>query len=109
MFHILALVLGTFLSVMHCHRLEGTQSTPALGRAFTLGELYDAKRDRLLGITLWTDSLAANVIKRKQPYTEVKVTISDSFVDKAAAFEVEGELRASLLSGLVRVKGAGNV
>ncbi|XP_051899563.1 uncharacterized protein LOC127585889 [Pristis pectinata] len=79
-----------------------------LGRPFQLGMLYDCRSDTLIpGVTLWDlQTLQSNLNRRAQPSTEFHIIASDSMEKKAAALNVSGSLKASLLCGLVEVKGS---
>ncbi|XP_078251053.1 uncharacterized protein LOC144590064 [Rhinoraja longicauda] len=79
-----------------------------LGRPFQLGMLYDTRSDTLIpGVTLWDlQTLQNNLDRCDQPSTEFHIIASDSLEKKAAALNVSGSLKASLLGGLVEVKGS---
>ncbi|XP_078272193.1 uncharacterized protein LOC144602944 [Rhinoraja longicauda] len=79
-----------------------------LGRPFKLGMLYDCRTDTLIpGVTLWDlQTLQNNLDRCDQPSTEFHIIASDSMERKAAALNVSGSLKVSLLSGLVEVKGS---
>ncbi|XP_055486322.1 uncharacterized protein LOC129693544 [Leucoraja erinacea] len=79
-----------------------------LGRPFQLGMLYDCRSDALIpGITLWDlQTLQSNLDCRDQPSTEFHIIASDSMEKKANALNVSGSLKASILAGLVEVKGS---
>ncbi|XP_051899675.1 uncharacterized protein LOC127585959 [Pristis pectinata] len=79
-----------------------------LGRPFQLGMLYDCRSDTLIpGVTLWDlQTLQSNLNCCAQPSTEFHIIASDSMEKKAAALNVSGSLKASLLCGLVEVKGS---
>ncbi|XP_072900483.1 neoverrucotoxin subunit alpha-like [Hemitrygon akajei] len=78
-----------------------------VGRPFQLGMLYDCRSDTLIpGITLWDlQTLQSNISSRDQPSTEFHIITSDSMDEKCSALNVSGSMKASLLCGLVEVKG----
>ncbi|KAM6989388.1 uncharacterized protein LKV04_009062 [Tautogolabrus adspersus] len=80
----------------------------ALGRPFSLGMLYDCRRDLLVpGMTLWDrDDLEKHVGVRPQNYNEFEIVASESIEDKSSALDVKASLKASFLSGLVQVDGS---
>ncbi|XP_058628492.1 neoverrucotoxin subunit alpha-like [Onychostoma macrolepis] len=82
--------------------------TAALGRSFELGMLYDCRKDALIpGIRLWNnEDLEKNFSSRNQINTSFDITASDSIKDKSNLLNVGGELKLSLLSGLISVSGA---
>ncbi|XP_055486956.1 uncharacterized protein LOC129694263 [Leucoraja erinacea] len=79
-----------------------------LGRPFQLGMLYDCRSDALIpGITLWDlQTPQSNLDRRDQPSTEFHIIASDSMEKKANALNVSESLKASILGGLVEVKGS---
>ncbi|XP_039178163.1 stonustoxin subunit alpha-like [Crotalus tigris] len=87
---------------------ENIVETPALGRPFQLGMLYDCRTDVLIpGVTLWDySSLQKDLTIKPQPKTESEIIASDSIDDKASALDISGSLKASVLAGLVEVGGS---
>ncbi|XP_041659578.1 verrucotoxin subunit beta-like [Cheilinus undulatus] len=85
-----------------------TMEVAALGRPFSLGMLYDCRKDLLVpGLTLWDhDDLIKNIREQPQNYNDFKIVASESIEDKSSALEVEASLKASFLSGLVQVEGS---
>ncbi|KAK2896119.1 hypothetical protein Q8A73_015607 [Channa argus] len=80
----------------------------ALGRPFSLGMLYDCRRDLLVpGMTLWDrDDLIKHIGERPQNYNDFEIVASESIEDKSSALNVEASLKASFLAGLVEVEGS---
>ncbi|XP_075937699.1 stonustoxin subunit beta-like [Anarhichas minor] len=80
----------------------------ALGRPFTLGTLYDARKDLLIpGLTLWDDrTLQEKITENVQPYSHFNMTESDTNESKSSLLDVEASLKASFLSGLIEVGGS---
>ncbi|XP_038671285.1 uncharacterized protein LOC119975569, partial [Scyliorhinus canicula] len=80
----------------------------ALGRPFRLGMLYDCRSESLIpGITLWDLKTQQKGSDTQRQYnTEFHIIASDSIENKTSALNVNGSLKASLLSGLVEVKGS---
>ncbi|XP_060539195.1 uncharacterized protein LOC117657948 [Pantherophis guttatus] len=87
---------------------EDAIETPALGRPFQLGMLYDCHKDALIpGVTLWDySSLQKDLTIKPQPKTESEIIVSDSIDDKASALDISASLKASFLGGLVEVGGS---
>uniref|UniRef100_A0A667ZBE7 SNTX thioredoxin-like domain-containing protein n=1 Tax=Myripristis murdjan TaxID=586833 RepID=A0A667ZBE7_9TELE len=79
-----------------------------LGRPFSLGMLYDCRKDSLIpGMTLWDpDVLEKNIRERPQPNSEFEIVASESLEDKSSALNVQASLKISFLSGLVEVGGS---
>uniref|UniRef100_A0A3Q1I0X7 Uncharacterized protein n=1 Tax=Anabas testudineus TaxID=64144 RepID=A0A3Q1I0X7_ANATE len=89
-------------------REHGTMEVAALGRPFSLGMLYDCRKDSLIpGMTLWDrEDLIKHVAERPQNYNDFEIVASESIEDKSSALNVEAPLKASFLSGLVEVGGS---
>ncbi|XP_042284317.1 cytolytic toxin-alpha-like isoform X2 [Thunnus maccoyii] len=86
----------------------GTMEVAALGRPFSLGMLYDCRKDSLIpGMTFWDDDDLKNDIReRPQRYNNFDIVASESIADKSSALNVEASLKASFFSGLVEVGGS---
>ncbi|KAM4552245.1 uncharacterized protein PAE49_015729 [Odontesthes bonariensis] len=85
-----------------------TIEVAALGRPFSLGMLYDCRRDSLVpGLTLWDLSdLEKDQREQPQPTSDFEIVASESIDDKSSALNVEASLKASFLGGLVEVGGS---
>ncbi|XP_073345903.1 neoverrucotoxin subunit beta-like [Pagrus major] len=81
----------------------------ALGRPFTLGMLYDGRKDELIpGSTLWDETtLQNNTVRSSQHGSEFDITASDSIESKSSLMDIEGSLKVSFMSGLVEVGASG--
>ncbi|XP_045897519.1 cytolytic toxin-alpha-like, partial [Micropterus dolomieu] len=88
--------------------MAGVTEVAALGRPFTLGMLYDARKDQLIpGLTLWDDeTLKKNTVETCQQSSDFKMSTSDSIESKASLLDVDSSLKASFLSGLITVGGS---
>uniref|UniRef100_A0A3Q1I8H6 B30.2/SPRY domain-containing protein n=1 Tax=Anabas testudineus TaxID=64144 RepID=A0A3Q1I8H6_ANATE len=80
----------------------------ALGRPFTLGMLYDARKDELhTGFTLWDKkTLQENRSRHAQHSSAFEITASDSIESKSSLLDVDASLKASFLGGLIQVEGS---
>ncbi|KAI9529412.1 hypothetical protein NQZ68_011120 [Dissostichus eleginoides] len=80
----------------------------ALGRPFTLGMLYDARKDELVpGPRLWNDeTLKQKTSETPQPSSYFEMSASDSIESKSSLMDIEASLKASFLSGLIEVGGS---
>ncbi|XP_034008630.1 uncharacterized protein LOC117500049 [Trematomus bernacchii] len=87
---------------------SGTMEVAALGRHFSLGMLYDCRKDSLVpGMTLWDhEDLKKHTGERPQNYNDFDLVASESIEDKSSALNVEASLKASFLGGLVEVGGS---
>ncbi|XP_077386262.1 neoverrucotoxin subunit alpha-like [Festucalex cinctus] len=81
---------------------------PALGQPYTLGMLYDARKDTLIpGFTLWDrDSLDSQTTETTQKSSSFKITASDTIESKSSLMDIEASLNISWLGGLVEVSGS---
>ncbi|KAK5920130.1 hypothetical protein CgunFtcFv8_023969 [Champsocephalus gunnari] len=88
--------------------VSGTMEVAALGRPFSLGMLYDCRKDSLVpGMTLWDrEDLKDHIGERPQHYNDCNIVASESIEDKSKALNVEASLKASFLGGLVQVGGS---
>ncbi|CAK6979901.1 uncharacterized protein LOC128369826, partial [Scomber scombrus] len=85
-----------------------TMEVAALGRPFSLGMLYDCRKDSLIpGMTLWDlNDLKNDIHERPQCYNNFEIVASESIADKSSALNVKTSLKASFLGGLVEVGGS---
>ncbi|KAE8290495.1 Stonustoxin subunit alpha [Larimichthys crocea] len=88
--------------------VSGTMEVTALGRPFSVGMLYDCRKDSLVpGMTLWDhDDLIKHVRERPQNYNDFEIVASESIEGKSKALNVNASLKASFLGGLVQVDGS---
>ncbi len=81
---------------------------PALGRPFSLGQLYDARREAIVPLSLWNKKkLEDYVIKEEKFNTAFTVSSRDSINDKCRLLNISAEAKLGILSGLVEVRGSG--
>ncbi|KAL3046018.1 hypothetical protein OYC64_004097 [Pagothenia borchgrevinki] len=80
----------------------------ALGRPFTLGMLYDARKDELVpGLRLWNDkTLEEKTSETPQHSSSFEMSASDSIESKSSLMDIEASLKASFLCGLIEVEGS---
>ncbi|XP_059197624.1 stonustoxin subunit beta-like [Centropristis striata] len=85
-----------------------TMVTAALGRPFTLGMLYDARKDQLVpGFSLWNEkTVEENTVERSQHSSVFNISASDNTDSKSTLLDVDASLKASFLSGLIEVGGS---
>ncbi|XP_038592439.1 stonustoxin subunit beta-like [Micropterus salmoides] len=83
-----------------------TMTVAALGRSFTLGMLYDARKDQLIpGLTLWDDK-NEKIVESSQHSSAFEISASDSIESKSSLLDVGASLKASFLGGLIEVGGS---
>ncbi|KAM9853120.1 stonustoxin subunit beta-like [Aulostomus maculatus] len=93
---------------MYSSRSSDIMCVAALGQPFTLGMLYDARKNELIpGLTLWDGTaIQKNSIESPQHSTEFHITASDSIESKSSLLDVEASLKTSFLGGLIEVGGS---
>jgi len=86
---------------------DDTITRQALGRAAFLGDLYDAKTDRFCGINLFKATPRSSAIKKQDnPHSNISITASGSTDEKLNTLDVNGDLKLSVLAGMVQLGGA---
>ncbi len=81
---------------------------PALGRPFSLGQLYDARREAIVPLSLWNkQKLEDYVITKDKFNTAFTVSARDSINDKCQLLNISVEAKLGILSGLVEARGSG--
>ncbi|XP_041818730.1 neoverrucotoxin subunit alpha-like [Chelmon rostratus] len=87
---------------------NSNMTVAALGRPFTLGMLYDARKDELIpGLRLWDDdTLQQKISEVTKPYSAFEIIASDTIESRSSLLDVGASLEASFLSGLIEVAGS---
>ncbi|XP_038591153.1 neoverrucotoxin subunit beta-like [Micropterus salmoides] len=85
-----------------------TMTVAALGRPFSLGMLYDARKDELIpGLTLWDEeTLKKNTVESSQHSSAFDTSASDSIESKSSLLGVDASLKVSYMCGLIEVGGS---
>ena len=89
--------------------MEGTIQIPALGQPFSLGMFYDARSDKLIPAkSFWTVQKLEDIRKKQSTEkTSCEILASDSISDKSQSIKASAEIKASLLAGLIDLRGSG--
>lgn len=87
---------------------NGVIRMASLGRPFTMGMLYDCRKDTLVpGMTLWDNATLKSALNSTpQVGTGFTIIAEDSLDNKANELNVNASLKLSFMGGLVEVKGA---
>ncbi|XP_058238969.1 uncharacterized protein LOC131348230 [Hemibagrus wyckioides] len=86
---------------------ENVIETPALGRPFQLGMLYNCRNHAIVKESLWDqEQLLHDKDVRSQHSTEFTYTSSDTIEEKSKQLKVDAELKLSILGGTVNLSGA---
>uniref|UniRef100_A0A3Q0SYQ1 B30.2/SPRY domain-containing protein n=1 Tax=Amphilophus citrinellus TaxID=61819 RepID=A0A3Q0SYQ1_AMPCI len=87
---------------------SNVMAVAGLGRPFTLGMLYNARKDELIpGFALWDDkTLQGHTVENSHKSSAFEVSASDSTEAKCSLLDIEASLKASFLGGLVEVGGS---
>ncbi|XP_045925758.1 stonustoxin subunit beta-like [Micropterus dolomieu] len=85
-----------------------TMTVAALGRPFTLGMLYDARKHQLIpGLTLWNnETLQKITVENSQHSSAFEISASDSIESRSSLLDVDASLKASFMGGLIEVGGS---
>ena len=81
---------------------------PCLGRPLKLGTLYDCRSHKIVpGKTLWDSKALQSVTQTKPlPSSSFEVFTGDTFQKKCSGLGIDGDLKLSLLGGMVELGGA---
>lgn len=82
----------------------------SIGRPFTLGALYDARSDEIVGpgISLWNFSFIHKYrVVRAEPRTVLTFDEHDSWSDRARMFDLDEDVKATFAAGLIEVEESG--
>jgi GTPase SAR1 family protein len=80
---------------------------PAFGQSAELGSLYDARTDSFLPLSLLNSGVPiATIVSNDKSESEMKLSFGDSYEEKLFNLNVNPELAASFLSGIVAVDGS---
>ncbi|RVD82096.1 uncharacterized protein DFL_006532 [Arthrobotrys flagrans] len=82
---------------------------PALGQTAALGDLYDARSDMFISLSLFKDPPPTAAIKETDNHSsDIKVNKSETYRQKLKNLSLSAELSASFLAGMVTVEGSGS-
>lgn len=87
---------------------DSTITRSSLGQMANLGDLYDARKDALVGINIFNKKLPETSIDCKDnPNSDYSYKITDRLSEKFSHFNVDAELKLSFLAGLLNLEGSG--
>lgn len=85
----------------------GVIQMPCLGRPFTLGMLYDCRKDIIVpGMTLWDSATLNTFNSMAKVGSGFEIIAEDSLESKATNLDISGSMKLSFLGGLIKVEGA---
>lgn len=85
-----------------------TLTRPALGQAAALGELYDARMDKFSSVSLFAKHPPPSAITLTDNNgSDIKCVHTDSYKEKFNHLDINPQLSASFLAGLISVDGSG--
>ncbi|QKD61950.2 uncharacterized protein FOBCDRAFT_148152 [Fusarium oxysporum Fo47] len=80
----------------------------ALGQSANLGALYDARKDRFLGQSIFSEGIPGDALEiTNNMSTKWEFTKNDSLEERLSKLGLSGELGVSYLTDLVSVSGSG--
>lgn len=81
-----------------------------LGRDMDLGDVYDCREDRLVSGSIWSPETINRHRKvpgqSREPTSEFTLIAEDTASSSTDALDLKGELKLSVLTGLIDVNGA---
>jgi hypothetical protein len=81
----------------------------ALGQVASLGSLYDARSDKIIPISIIGQAAPQSSVDPTDKHkTHFEYINTDSYKDKLDKLNVDGQLSASFLAGLINVGGSGS-
>ncbi len=87
-------------------QIVGEIDIKCLGRNFSPGDLYDARNDKLLKVSLWNeDKLREGTVVVPTSFTDSFISTTDTQREKLSVLKVLGETKLNLCSGLLDVGG----
>jgi len=79
----------------------------ALGRPFSLGQLYDLKSDTLsMNLNLWSDDHLANYMEQIKRSTNFEISSSKKINDRRNLLDIDSGSFLSYMMGMVKVHGS---
>ena len=82
---------------------------PAMGRQFTLGFLYDIRRDIIVNKSLWNEKKRnESTLKENKPFTHYDVAVTDTLDERSSIMKLDASVKMSFMSGLISVSGSAN-
>ena len=106
----LSLVLGVVLlsaSIQPANGKLKSITIPALGRSFSLGDLYDRRRDVIVqGPKLWSYKELVDYIESKSYSTRFEIVTSETINEDMKQFDLSASVKMSFLAGLITVSGS---
>ncbi|KAM9449768.1 uncharacterized protein Hap1MRO34_022248 isoform 2-T2 [Clarias gariepinus] len=105
----------SYLTQLFCRRLEDSSifgfelvEVAALSRDLDLGMLYDCRSDLFSSdVLLWEKNIVSSTrLSITRPHKDVRILDGDSLHDRLTALDLTLPLRASVISGLVKIAGA---
>ncbi|KAH7883423.1 hypothetical protein F5I97DRAFT_1930982 [Phlebopus sp. FC_14] len=80
---------------------------PTLGYPARVGELYDERKGRFLGVQLYSDSKMSDATtSSKTPESKLFLNTSTSFQEKQTMLDIDAHLAVEILGGMATVSGS---
>lgn len=85
-----------------------TISRAALGRIATLGDIYDARKDDFIRVSIFKKKIPNDALtSTDNHFSDIVFIHSDTFTEKFSKLDVKAELQVSVLCGLLTLEGSG--
>ena len=80
----------------------------AIGRTCYLGYMYDARREEIINLSLFNDTLPSELIESYEtPNTRYDFTLADTYEEKFKKLSVDAQMKLNVLCGLFKLEGSG--
>jgi len=90
------------------YKLKSIIDEPTLGRHVGLGDLYNARTNKVwTGTSLWSQSTIKQYTRRSpSPRTSMDYTAGRTAYERMAKMDISAELKLSFMSGMIAVEGS---
>ncbi len=80
----------------------------AVGRIANVGDLYNARTDSFLGVSVFKKSPPLAAIRiTDSPFSDTQYVRSETFSEKFEKLDIKADLKVSILAGLLKLEGHG--
>ena len=86
---------------------QSTFDRPTLGQVIRLGELFDERRNKFLGVQLYKEeAIRNNIVITDIKHTDLTLSQSNSVQDKSDVLDINANLSLDVFGGLVPIRGS---
>lgn len=88
--------------------MQKNMNIKALGQSATIGSFYDSTTNDFSSMSIFKRDITKLIITRDDPTTMCTVDSTNSYSEKFSKFDINGNLKVKLISGLAEIEGAGS-